>query len=359
MVRSHKIGIAAAKGRGQMFRIVGIGGGTGLPVLLSGLARQTDVSVSAIVTVSDNGGSSGRLRDNFGKPAVGDLRNCLVALSDQESALASLFQHRFSAGSDLEGHALGNLIVAALYQKTGSLLEAIELAGQIMPQRGHAMASTEMPTTLCASFRDGSVVRGECQVAAVRGEIERVWLEPHSPPASKGVLEAIRNADAIVLAPGSLYTSIVPNLLVDGVADAICKSAAMKIMVCNLMTQPGETEGYSASDHLNVIESYIGVGVIEILIAGAYDERPRTKRYEAAGAEFVRFDREKIAARGVTTIEASLVERSDGRIRHDSHKLGKVIVNLLRARSAVAFAHEEVMNVADESFVRVPQQACV
>jgi uncharacterized cofD-like protein len=341
-----------------MFRIVGIGGGTGLPVLLSGLARQTGVSVSAIVTVSDNGGSSGRLRDNFGMPAVGDLRNCLVALSDQGSVLSSLFQHRFKAGSDLAGHALGNLIVAALYQKTGSLIQAIELASQIMPQRGLAMAATEMPVTLCASFRDGSVVRGECQVAAARGEIERVWLEPHSPPASKGVLEAIRNADAVVLAPGSLYTSIVPNLLVDGVAEAICKSAAMKIMVCNLMTQPGETEGYSASDHLGVIESYLGAGVIETMIAGADEARPRSRRYAEAGAQFVRFDRETIASRGVTAIEASLVERGDGRIRHVSHKLGKVIVNLLRARSAGAFAREEVTTVADESFVCLPQQAC-
>jgi uncharacterized cofD-like protein len=341
-----------------MLRIVGIGGGTGLPVLLTGLARQTGINISAIVTVSDNGGSSGRLRDNFGMPAVGDLRNCLVALSDQSSALSNLFQHRFVSGSDLEGHALGNLIVAALYQKTGSLIGAVEIASQIMPQKGHAMAATEMPTTLCASFRDGSVVRGEYQIAGVGGEIDRVWLEPDSPPAAQGVLEAIRTADAIVLAPGSLYTSIVPNLLVDGVAEAIRQSGAVKIMVCNLMTQPGETVGYTAADHLRVVESYLGKGVIQIIIAGANKTRPRTKRYAAAGADFVKFDREEITAEGVVAIDASLVEQQDGRIRHDADKLGKVIVSLLQAAAAGAFAREEFVNANKESLVCLPQRAC-
>ncbi|MDP9055205.1 MAG: YvcK family protein [Acidobacteriota bacterium] len=346
-----------------MFRIVGIGGGTGLPVLLRGLATQPGVSVSAIVTVSDNGGSSGRLRDGFGMPAVGDLRNCLVALSDPESTLGSLFQHRFTseggmAGSELEGHALGNLIVAALYQKTGSLIQAIELAGQIMPQRGHAMAATEMPTTLCASFRDGAVVRGECQIAAARGEIERVWLEPQSPPASRGVLDAIRTADAVVLAPGSLYTSIVPNLLVDGIADAICKSAAVKIMVCNLMTQPGETENYTASDHLRVLESYLGARAIQVMIVAADKRRARSRRYAAAGVDFVRFDREEILARGIVPVEAGVAERHDGRIRHDADSLGKTIVNLLQARTASVFSGAQA-KANEDSRSLIPLHACV
>jgi uncharacterized cofD-like protein len=230
------------------------------------------------------------------------------------------------------------------------------MASQIMPQKGHAMAATEMPTTLCASFRDGSVIRGEYQIASVLGEIDRVWLEPDSPPPAQGVLDAIRTADAIVLAPGSLYTSIVPNLLVDGVAEAIRQSGAMKIMVCNLMTQPGETLGYTASDHLRVIESYLGEGVIRIVIAGANKARSRTKRYVAAGAEFVPYDHEQITARGVVPVHASLVEQKDGRIRHDADKLGKAIVNLLQASAAEAFAQTEFVN-AKEPLVCLSQQA--
>ena len=342
-----------------MHRVVGIGGGTGLPVLLRGLARQADLSVSAIVSVSDNGGSTGRLRDGLGIPAVGDLRNCLVALSDPTSALASLFQHRFSSAGELEGHALGNLIVAALYQQTGSLLRAIELAGEIMPQRGQAFAVTEMPTTLCASFRDGSIVRGEYQIAAIGGDIERVWLEPHAPPPSQGVLEAIRNADGIVLAPGSLYTSIVPNLLVDGVADAIRNSSAAKIMICNLMTQPGETNGYSASDHLQVIEGYLGAGVIQVVIGDANEGRIRSRRYLEAQSDFVSFDREALIARGVAAVKASLMDYQDGKIRHDANKLGSLVANLLRARAAGALMNDDAGALQEDHLMPLMQPACV
>jgi uncharacterized cofD-like protein len=319
-------------GSQDMFKVVGIGGGTGLPVLLRGLARQPGLEVSAIVTVSDNGGSTGRLRDGMGMPAVGDLRNCLVALSDPDSPAAALFQHRFSSAGELDGHALGNLIVAALYQKTGSLLRAIELAGELMPQRGRAMASTEVPTTLCASFPDGTVIRGEHQIAAAGGAIERVWLEPELPPPSDGVLEAIQSADAVVLAPGSLYTSIIPNLLVGGVADAVRNTGAAKIMVCNLTTQHGETEGYAASDHLRVIEGYLGEGVIQTMIGDAHEGRVRSKKYADVKSEFVRFDRERLISRGVSAVKAALMELQDGRIRHDPVKLGNVIATVLRAR---------------------------
>src|SRR6185295_6192388 len=181
---------------------------------------------------------------------IGDLRNCLVALSGNQSTLADLFQHRFSAGDGLDGHALGNLIVAALFQRTGSVQEAIEIASRLLPHKGKATPSTETLTTLCALLDDGSVIRGESRIPEAGRQIRRVWLEPSDPPASRGVLEALAAADAIVLAPGSLYTSLMPNLLVSGVASAIRKSPAVKILVCNLLTEPGETAGYSASDHL-------------------------------------------------------------------------------------------------------------
>src|SRR5579859_7187481 len=256
----------------QTLRIVGIGGGTGLPVLLSGLAKEPRVELSAIVTVADDGGSSGRLRDTLGIPAVGDLRNCLVALSGDESALADLFQHRFSKGDGLEGHALGNLIVAALYQRTGSLKEAMEIVGRLLPLHGQALPATETLTTLCALLDDGRVVRGESRIPEAGRCVRRVWLEPAEPPATRGVLETLTAADAIVLAPGSLYTSLLPNLLVSGVAEAIRKSRAVKVLVCNLLTQPGETTGFSASDHLRVVEQHLGRDVVDYCVVNSATE---------------------------------------------------------------------------------------
>ncbi len=342
-----------------MMNVVAIGGGTGLPILLRGMSRQNGVSVTAIVTVSDNGGSTGRLRDSMGIPAVGDLRNCLVALSDPDSALASLFQHRFASAGELEGHALGNLIVAALYQQTGSFLRTVELAGELLPLKGSAIAATEMPTTLCALFRDGSIVRGEHQLASAGGGIERIWLEPHCPPPSTGVLEAIRKADAIVLAPGSLYTSIVPNLLVDGVSDAIRKSKALKIMVCNLMTQPGETDGYTASDHLRVIESYLGTSVIQIVIGDGNRHRKRSPEYADAKAEFAIFDRRQLTAHGVAVVKANLTEIHDGKIRHDAGKLSTIIVDLVRARAAEALFEVKTTDAREEVLLPQIQQAFI
>jgi len=311
-------------------RIVGIGGGTGLPVLLEGLLNVPGAEVSAIVTVADNGGSSGRLRDGFGIPAVGDLRNCLVALSGNGGVFASLFQHRFREG-DLDGHALGNLIVTALYQQTGSLDRALEAASLLLLTRGRALDATELSTTLCASFEDGSIVRGECQIAAARRPIERVWLEPESPPPSPGVVEAIRSADAVVLAPGSLYTSLVPNLLVGGVADAIRESAAVKIFVCNLMTQPGETDGYTASDHLRVAASLLGFGVVQFCVVNSVTDRARMKRYAEAGSEPVVCDTRGIRTLGAMPVKADLLQMYGGEIRHDPGKLAMRIGAIARA----------------------------
>jgi uncharacterized cofD-like protein len=332
-----------------MLRIVAIGGGTGLPVLLRGLAGQADVSLSAIVTVADNGGSSGRLRNEFGMPAVGDLRNCLVALTEEGSPLAALFQHRFTAGGSLAGHALGNLIVAALYQKTGSLVRAVQIAEQIMPVRGRAMAATEVETTLCAALCDGTVVRGEAQIAEARGEIERVWLEPDSPPAALGVLDAIRTADAIVLAPGSLYSSLVPNLLVDGVAETIRKSAAVKIYVCNLVTQPGETDGFSASDHLRVVESYLGTGVIQYCLVNLAPGRRFSRRDQATGAEFVLCDIDRIRALGAIPVSAHLLAEGGDRTRHDSIKLGRAVAKLALQRIKQPSVDKERRGIKSET----------
>jgi uncharacterized cofD-like protein len=310
-------------------RIVGIGGGTGLPVLLAGIRRFGDAEVSAIVTVADNGGSSGRLRDSFGIPAVGDLRNCLVALSGKDCLLAGLFQHRFRVGG-LDGHALGNLIVTALYQRTGSLKQALEAAGQLLPTKGLALAATETPATLCAAFKDGTIVRGESEIAAAGKIIERVWLEPENPPPSPGVLEAIQSADAIVLAPGSLYTSLAPNLLVGGVADAIRKSPAVKIFVCNLTTQPGETDGFTASGHLRTVESLLGPRVVEFCLMNSATERVRSLLSHGTESEPVVCDTRCVRALGAVPIKVDLLATQGEEIRHDPEKLGSQIMSVTR-----------------------------
>jgi uncharacterized cofD-like protein len=316
----------------QTLRVVGIGGGTGLPVLLSGLAKEPRVELSAIVTVADDGGSSGRLRDTLGIPAVGDLRNCLVALSDDESALADLFQHRFSKGDGLEGHSLGNLIVAALYQRTGSLQEAIAIASGLLPLKGRALPATDKLTTLCALLHDGSVIRGESRIPEARGQIRRVWLEPAAPPASRGVLETLASADMIVLAPGSLYTSLLPNLLVSGVAEAIRKSRAVKVLVCNLHTQPGETTGFSASDHLRVVEQHLGRDVVDYCVVNSATERARCWKSDQPGWEPVACDTERVVALGTIPITADLLGRGVGRPQHDPARLGRVVMTIAKDR---------------------------
>jgi uncharacterized cofD-like protein len=312
-------------------RIVGIGGGTGLPVLLSGLAKEPRVELSAIVTVADDGGSSGRLRDSLGLPAVGDLRNCLVALSGNDSALAELFQHRFSKGDGLEGHALGNLIVAALYQRTGSLKEAMEMVSRLLPLRGRPLPATEMLTTLCALLDDGSVIRGESRIPESGRQIRRVWLEPADPPASRGVLETLAAADAIVLAPGSLYTSLLPNLLVSGISEAIRKSPAVKILVCNLLTQPGETAGFSASDHLRAVEQCVGREVIQYCVVNSATERAH-QRETRSGWEPVACDSDRIIALGAVPIESDFLSEGDARLQHDPIRLGRAVLTITRAR---------------------------
>jgi uncharacterized cofD-like protein len=256
-----------------------------------------------------------------------------VALAASNSRLADLFQHRFAGGDGLEGHAVGNLILAALYQKTGSMVQAIEIAGHLLPTRGRALAATETPSTLCAAFQDGSTVRGESHITAAGRLIERVWLEPDSPPAGPGVLEAIRSADAVVLAPGSLYTSLIPNLLVAGVADAIRRSSAVKIMVCNLMTQRGETDGFSASDHLRAVQVCLGRGAVGFCVVNSALAQSGFGNGGAAGAQPVHCDLEQIRSLEAVPIEADLWMQHGERIRHNPAALARLVVALARVNA--------------------------
>jgi len=323
-----------------MLKFVGMGGGTGLPVVLQGLRQLSETpwhglpcpcSISAIVCVSDNGGSSGHLRHSFGIPAVGDLRNCLVALSDRDCLLADLFQYRFSGGHGLDGHSLGNLIVTAFCQMSGSLGVAVDLAKEVLHTQGCVMPATETAVTLCAELESGSCIRGESQITAARSKIRRVWLEPGPPPPFHGALQALARADAIILGPGSLYTSIIPNLLVAGVAEAVRNSPALKIFVCNLVTQSGETDGFTAADHVRVLQSYLGAGAVDVCLLNSQPiTRTVRELYLESGSEPVNSSQDEIAKMGVLPVWADIVAEKQSKIRHDPNKLARMIVSLTR-----------------------------
>ena len=236
-------------------RIVVIGGGSGLSVLLHGLKEFTS-NITAIVTVADDGGSSGRLRSQFGMPPPGDIRNCLVALADSEALMSDLFQFRFKEAGELEGHSFGNLFILAMLKVTGDFEKAIREASKILAIRGRVVPSTVKLVTLIAQHKDGSVTMGETNITKTKSPIERLRLNPEGCGAAEDALEAIQNAEAIVMGPGSLYTSILPNLLIEDISNALALVAAPKVYVCNVMTQSHETDHFTAFDHVNAIAEH-------------------------------------------------------------------------------------------------------
>src|ERR1041385_3211354 len=244
-------------------RVVAIGGGTGLSTVLKGLKRYTVEPIfpaicelTAVVTVSDDGGSSGRLRKEFNMLPPGDVRNCIVALSEDEALLSKLFQHRFDKGTGLEGHSFGNLFLAALTSLTGDFGEAVRLSSEILATRGHIFPSTVANIELEALMQDGTRVRGETKITASKGRIEELFLVPPDPEPLPQTLEAISRADVITIGPGSLFTSLIPNLLVRGMSQAIRDSAAIKVYICNLMTQANESLGRTAADHIRALNEH-------------------------------------------------------------------------------------------------------
>jgi uncharacterized cofD-like protein len=324
-----------------MPRIVGIGGGTGLPMLLRGLKHFDEpgatpgVCVTAVVAVSDDGGSSGRLRRALRVPALGDLRNCLLALGEDGSLLSDLFEYRFSNVRGLSGHALGNLVLAALSQRTGSLQKAIDRVAHAMRASGTVLPATEVPVTLCAEGRARRRVRGECAITAARMRIGRLWLEPESPAPAAGVLECLAAADVIVLGPGSLFTSVIPPLLADGVAEAIRRSDALRIYVLNLMGEPGETDGFSAADHVRTLLDYLGEGAIDVCLLNTRQPRGRlAKRYLATGAQPIEPDLAAVQELGVVPVGAELLADEGPKARHEPIALGRLVLELAQARRA-------------------------
>jgi len=306
-------------------RIVAIGGGTGLSVLLRGLKEFTG-NLAAVVTVADDGGSSGRLRQELGILPPGDIRNCLLALADTEPLMERLFQYRFKEGSGLAGHNFGNLFIAALTDVTGDFEEAVRQSSKVLAVRGKVLPTTLQNVTLVAELADGRRLRGETAVSSATSRIKRLRLDPPDPEALPEAIAAIKEADAIVLGPGSLYTSVIANLLVPGIAEAIRESQALKIHVLNIMTQPGETAGYRASDHVRALMDNGGEGCIDLVVANnqKVPEDAET-RYVSQGARQVEVDVQRLKNLGVTIAEEPLASWDGGVVRHSPEKLAKYL----------------------------------
>lgn len=311
-------------------RLVAIGGGHGLSAMLRGLKRYTR-DITAIVTVADDGGGSGALREDLGMLPPGDIRSCILSLANTEKTMRELLNYRFTEGS-LAGQSFGNLFLAAMNGISGSFDEAVHRMGDVLAITGRVLPVTNQDVHLEAEFEDGSRCLGESKIYYTKKEndcrIRQVRLVPEHPQALPDSLEAIARADLIILGPGSLYTSIIPNFLVDGIADAIRRSRAVKALVLNVMTQDGETEGYTASDHVKAILHHAGPNVVDVCVANS---RPVPEEslapYLAEGAEPLRLDREEIMALGVAVREFPLC--SSGRyIRHNPDELAKAVLDV-------------------------------
>ncbi|MEZ7890949.1 MAG: YvcK family protein [Candidatus Wallbacteria bacterium] len=316
-------------------KIAIIGGGTGLSTLLRGIREYGNIdsskNLSAIVTVGDNGGSSGKLREEMNMLPPGDIRNCLTALSTEEALLTKLFQYRFKEGS-LSGHSFGNLFIAAMTNITGDFVKAIKESSKILAVSGKVFPSTVTPLELKAIYEDGTHVTGESQISLNTGKkIRKIELIPEHVEALPEAVNEIEKADAIVIGPGSLFTSLVPNLLIRDIKNAIINSGAIKIYVCNVMTQPGETDGFTASDHLKAINSALGQKVIDyIIISDVENVDPELlERYKQKKAYPVKIDIENLAVQGARIVRENISSYSNF-LRHDPPKLSKCLLNIIK-----------------------------
>ena len=321
--------LAAYRRRERGPRVVAIGGGHGLASLLRGL-KDHSRNITAVVTVADDGGSSGKLRESLGILPPGDIRNCLAALSNDEAMLTQLFQYRFSGSPGLDGHSFGNLFITALSDITGSFEEAVAESGRVLSVSGRVLPSTLHDVKLVADIQLPHVVNevrveGESRIPEVAGRIRRVWLEPNDAPAFPPVLNAILSADLIIVGPGSLYTSILPNLLVRDLLAAVHSSRAIKIFICNIATQTGETDEYSCYDHVRALEEHIGEDLFDVVLCNENHSAPLP-----AGTEWVRADQRTLS--DTRAYCADLLDE-DHPWRHDSEKLGQTIMNLFFERT--------------------------
>jgi len=309
-------------------RIVVLGGGHGLSSLLRGLKEYTH-NLTAIVTVSDDGGSSGELRKNIGILPPGDIRNCLAALSNDEDLLSQVFQYRFASGAGLEGHSLGNLFITALTEITGSFEQAVAESGRVLAVFGQVLPSTLTDVRLLADLvtEGGKIkhVSGETQIREIPGSIQRLWLDPANTPAFPPAISAVLSADLIIVGPGSLYTSILPNLLVRDLAEAVRASQAMKFFVCNVATERGETDQYNCYDHVKTVEEHVGEGMFDLVICN-----DRFEGYLGESVEWVRMDMDLL--QHVSVYCTNLIDSAHP-WRHDAKRLAKTVMDLFFERT--------------------------
>ncbi|MHC1759330.1 MAG: uridine diphosphate-N-acetylglucosamine-binding protein YvcK [Negativicutes bacterium] len=312
--------------------VVVIGGGTGLSTLLRGLKKQTG-NLTAIVTVADDGGSSGRLREELGIVPPGDLRSCLVALADTEPLMEKLFQYRFIGAGDLTGHSFGNLFIAAMTQVVGGDVElALQESSKVLAVRGQVLPASARPVKISARMTDGTIINGESNISCANKRIQRVTMEPSDVPAVQSALNAIRDADIVVLGPGSLYTSVIPNLLVGDIVQALRNTRAMRVYVCNVMTQPGETDHYTASDHVKALFDHGGQGIVDYVLVNVEEIAScLLDHYAREGACPVKADIDELEQMGVTVIPAQLVNESNW-VRHDPERLAQSIFSMMDRR---------------------------
>ena len=314
--------------------IVAIGGGTGLSMLLKGIKRFTN-NITAVVTVGDDGGSSGRLREELGVLPPGDIRNCLAALADDEDLVTQLFQYRFQNGEGLEGHSFGNLFLTALCSITGDMVSAVKESSKVLSIRGVVLPATLDDMKLVAKFEDGRVVHGESNIPEAGGVIKRLFTEPEHCSPLPDVLTAIKGADLIILGPGSLYTSVIPNLLIDEIAEAISNSNAKKVYVCNIMTQPGETDDYTVSDHVKALIKHAGgKKIVDAVLVNSVLPNVISEGYAKSGSFPVDIDTEKLYPLNIELISSKLIkENKSGLVRHSSNRVARAIYYWYKKKS--------------------------
>ncbi|MRH42016.1 uridine diphosphate-N-acetylglucosamine-binding protein YvcK [Aquibacillus halophilus] len=309
--------------------VVVLGGGTGMPVLLRGL-KNYPIDLSAIVTVADDGGSSGRLRTEMSMPAPGDIRNVIVALSDVEPMLMDLFQHRFKNGNGLSGHSMGNLLLAAMTSVTGDFYNGIKEISRVLNVKGKIYPIANENMFLHAEMTDGEIITGESNIPLANKKIKRVFLKPEPVLPLPEAVQAIEQADLVVIAPGSLYTSTLPNLIVPQIGDALQHTKGKVVYVCNVMTQGGETNGYSAADHVQAITDHIGKGCIHSIIVHNKPILGDVRAvYAEENAEPVIYDTDRLINMDLEIIEADIIDHDRQMLRHDTSKVARLLYSLL------------------------------
>lgn len=307
-------------------KIVAIGGGTGLSMLLKGIKHITN-NITAVVTVGDDGGSSGRLREDMGILPPGDIRNCIAALADDEDLITKLFQYRFKSGEGLEGHSFGNLFLTALCSITGDMVRAVKESSNVLSIRGRVLPSTLDDMKLVAEMEDGRIIHGESNIPEAHGKIKRLFTDPVQCKPLEDVLAAIKDADLIIMGPGSLYTSVIPNLLIEEISREVAQSNAKKIYVCNIMTQPGETDNYSVSDHLAALMKHANSrNILDAVLVNDFIPSNLADKYKLAGSYPVKVDTENIKKLGIKIFPKKLIEDNrEGFVRHSSNRVARAI----------------------------------